>query len=61
MRKRGHSKETIDRLIFENPAKFLSQTPKFVLPDDGSTTRIDAAQKVPGPRRAPLRTAASPS
>ena len=29
MRRRGHSEETIDRLIFENPRRFLSQNPRF--------------------------------
>ena len=32
MRKRGHSAEAIDRLIYQNPVKFMSQTPKFKLP-----------------------------
>ena len=31
MRKRGHSAETIDKLIFRNPAAFLGQCPKFKL------------------------------
>jgi len=29
MRRRGHSEEAIDRLIYGNPLRFLSQTPKF--------------------------------
>ncbi len=29
MRKRGHSEEAIDRLIYGNPMRFLSQKPKF--------------------------------
>jgi predicted metal-dependent TIM-barrel fold hydrolase len=29
MRKRGHSEQTIDQLIYGNPLRFLSQTPKF--------------------------------
>ena len=29
MRQRGHSEEAIDRLIYGNPLRFLSQTPKF--------------------------------
>ena len=32
MRRRGHSAEAIDKLIHENPKKFLSQSPKFKLP-----------------------------
>jgi uncharacterized protein len=31
MRKRGHSPEAIDNLIFKNPLAFLSQNPKFHL------------------------------
>jgi len=31
MRKRGHSAEAIDKLIYQNPLKFLSQSPKFRL------------------------------
>jgi predicted metal-dependent TIM-barrel fold hydrolase len=29
MRRRGHSDEAIDRLVYGNPLRFLSQTPKF--------------------------------
>jgi uncharacterized protein len=29
MRKRGHSAEAIDNLVYGNPVKFLSQSPKF--------------------------------
>ena len=29
MRKRGHSTEAIDQLIYQNPLRFLSQCPKF--------------------------------
>jgi predicted metal-dependent TIM-barrel fold hydrolase len=31
MRKRGHSAEAIDKLIYQNPVRFMSQTPKFKL------------------------------
>jgi len=31
MRKRGHSPEAIDRLLYENPKRFLAQCPKFRL------------------------------
>ena len=31
MRKRGHGAEAIDRMIYHNPARFLSQSPKFQL------------------------------
>jgi uncharacterized protein len=29
MRRRGYRGEQIDRLIFQNPARFMSQSPKF--------------------------------
>jgi hypothetical protein len=29
LRKRGHSPEAIDRMVYQNPLKFLSQCPKF--------------------------------
>ena len=32
MRARGHGSEKIDRLIFLNPARFMSQSPKFKMP-----------------------------
>ncbi len=32
MRRRGHSAEFIDQMIFQNPARFMSQCPKFNLP-----------------------------
>ena len=31
MRKRGHSLAAIDRLIYQNPARFMSQCPNFVI------------------------------
>ena len=32
MRRRGHGAESIDRLVFQNPVRFLSQSPHFVQP-----------------------------
>lgn len=32
MRKRGHSWEAVDKLIYQNPARFLGQNPRFKLP-----------------------------
>lgn len=32
MRRRGHTAELVDKVIYQNPLKFLSQTPKFKLP-----------------------------
>src|SRR5205814_44412 len=32
MKKRGHSAEAIDKLVFQNPVKFLGQSLKFKLP-----------------------------
>ena len=34
MRRRGHSEALIHEVIFENPARFLGQSPKFQLPAD---------------------------
>ncbi len=31
MRRRGHSEATIDRLVFQNPARFMGQNPRFKL------------------------------
>jgi len=31
MKKRGHKNELIDHVIYQNPVKFLSQCPKFIL------------------------------
>ncbi len=31
MRQRGHSAEAIDRMIYQNPLKFLEQSGKFKL------------------------------
>lgn len=32
MRKRGHSWEAVDNLIYKNPARFMGQNPRFKLP-----------------------------
>lgn len=32
MRRRGHSAEIVDALLFQNPLRFLSQCPKFEIP-----------------------------
>lgn len=34
MRNRGHSADAIDKMIYQNPVRFLSQSPKFQLPKD---------------------------
>jgi hypothetical protein len=33
MKRRGHPAPSIDKFIFGNPAAFLSQSPKFKLPE----------------------------
>lgn len=33
MRRRGHGDDLIYRIVYENPIEFLSQSPKFALPD----------------------------
>ena len=32
MRRRGHDAESIDRLVFQNPSRFLGQSPHFSVP-----------------------------
>jgi uncharacterized protein len=32
MRKRGHSPEAVDEVVYQNPVRFLSQCPRFKLP-----------------------------
>lgn len=32
MKRRGHAPEVIDRMIYQNPVRFLSQNPRFKLP-----------------------------
>jgi predicted metal-dependent TIM-barrel fold hydrolase len=32
MRKRSYAADQIDRLIFQNPARFMSQSPRFKMP-----------------------------
>lgn len=40
MRRRGHPEELIRRVVLENPAEFLGQSPKFRLPEElGMTAR----------------------
>ena len=29
MRKRGHTADAVDKLVYQNPITFLSQSPKF--------------------------------
>ena len=31
MRRRGHTDETIDQLVFQNPIRFLAQNPRFTV------------------------------
>jgi len=33
MRRRGHSTEFVDQVLYQNPVRFLSQCPKFRLPN----------------------------
>jgi hypothetical protein len=37
MRQRGHSDDEVDRMIYQNPLRFLGQCPKFVLPSSRRT------------------------
>jgi hypothetical protein len=31
MRKRGHAQDVIDKVVYQNPYEFMSQSPKFKL------------------------------
>jgi uncharacterized protein len=42
MRRRGHSEAMIRKIVFENPRDFLSQSPKFQLPESLTTIRMNA-------------------
>jgi predicted metal-dependent TIM-barrel fold hydrolase len=33
MRRRGHSERLIREVVYDNPVRFLSQSPKFVVPE----------------------------
>jgi len=52
MRRRGHSPEAVDRMIYQNPLRFLSQCPNFVPPP----TSESAVKPPPAPRSARSRT-----
>ena len=34
LRRRGHGAEAIDKLVYQNPKRFLNQCPKFKLPEE---------------------------
>ncbi len=34
MRRRGHTAKTVDKMIYQNPIKFMSQSPKFKIPKE---------------------------
>ena len=42
MRRRGHDEALIRKIVFENPAQFLSQNPKFSLPEDRIPVALNA-------------------
>lgn len=42
MRRRGHDEAFIRKIVFENPAQFLSQNPKFTLPDERISVALNA-------------------
>ena len=46
MRRRGHSETLIDKIVMENPASFLGQSPKFKLTGDLSSLERGAAPLV---------------
>ena len=42
MRRRGHDEALIRKIVFENPAQFLGQNPKFTLPEDRIPVALNA-------------------
>ena len=42
MRRRRHPESLIQRVVFDNPARFLGQSPKFRLPADAVETAAPA-------------------
>ena len=42
MRRRGHDEALIRKIVFENPVQFLSQNPKFSLPEDRISVALNA-------------------
>ncbi|MBK9138327.1 MAG: TatD family hydrolase [Verrucomicrobia bacterium] len=50
MRRRGWSQEAIERVIYDNPREFLSQSPKFCLREERKdTTEVRRLKCGPGP------------
>lgn len=44
MRRRGHDDALIRRIVYENPAAFLGQSPKFRLGDEATGAALDASR-----------------
>jgi predicted metal-dependent TIM-barrel fold hydrolase len=42
MRRRGHSEDSITKIVYENPREFLSASPKFRLADSLTTLKLNA-------------------
>ncbi|GAB4518427.1 MAG: TatD family hydrolase [Anaerolineae bacterium] len=42
MRRRGHPESLIKKIVYDNPVEFLSQSPKFKLPETLTTIRLNA-------------------
>ncbi len=57
MRRRGHSPEAVDQLIYQSPLRFLSQSPNFVPPPTGEAAPKSTVTPRPASMPAPLRAA----
>jgi uncharacterized protein len=56
MRKRGHAPESIDRVIYQNPLRFLRQSPRFKIPAEPIPLEPSGAGTEPGGTRQSGRT-----
>ena len=54
MRRRRHPEELIQRVVFDNPVAFLSQSPKFKLPAGARREAARGAGRLAGYRRVQL-------
>lgn len=53
MRRRGHEESLIRKIVFENPAEFLGQSPKFLVDTDTTAREPGQTVKRPDPRTPP--------
>lgn len=51
MRRRGHQKGSVRKIIYENPVAFLSQSPRFILEETADRNGQKSAQSAPSAAR----------